>query len=189
RFGTLAQTDSLGTFYTYRTNIGNSVTRGLEIFVQADWQLGANSSISVFTSTALMHARYTDAIVKSGGLNQNISGNQVESAPDLTSRNGMTLRSGRLNLSALYSYTAATFADALNTVNPSPGTGAVGLVPAYGLLDLNAGFRFSRHVECRFNLSNLLDRQYFTKRPMFYPGPGVWSSDGRNFTASLAVRI
>ncbi len=28
-------------------------------------------------------------------------------------------------------------------------------------------------------VNNLLDRQYFTKRPEFYPEPGVWPSDGR----------
>ncbi len=189
RFGTLAQTDGSGTLYTYRTNIGNSVSKGAEIFIQGDWQLGVSSSLSIFTSTALMHARYENAIVKSGSANININGNKVESAPDLTTRNGITMRTGKLSLSALYSYTSATFADALNTVVPPAATGAVGLVPSYGLLDLNAGFRFSKTFELKVNISNLTNKQYFTKRPMFYPGPGVWPSEGRNMSVSLAIRI
>lgn len=28
-------------------------------------------------------------------------------------------------------------------------------------------------------VGNALDVRYFTKRPTFYPGPGVWPSDGR----------
>jgi Fe(3+) dicitrate transport protein len=44
-------------------------------------------------------------------------------------------------------------------------------------------------VMIRFNLNNVFDRQYFTKRPQFYPGPGVWSSDGRSATVTVAVRI
>ena len=89
----------------------------------------------------------------------------------------------------MYSYTSKTFADALNTVQPLKTTGAVGIVPAYGILDMNAAFRFSKQLEARINISNITDKQYFTKRPTFYPGPGVWPSDGRNISITLAVRL
>jgi Fe(3+) dicitrate transport protein len=189
RFGTLSQTDAQGQFYTYRTNIGNSLNSGLEIFVQADWLTGSRSALTVFTSTAIMHARYTSAVVKSGNVNLDIRGNKVESAPDLITRNGVTYRFRKLSVSALYSYTAATYADALNTEIPPAATGAVGLVPAYGLFDLNASFKLSRMLEFRASLSNLTNRHYFTKRPSFYPGPGVWPSEGRNFTVSVIFRL
>ena len=189
RFGSLAEIDNTGAFYTYKTNIGNSLSAGTEIFIQADWITGNKSSVSIFTSTALMHARYTDAIVKSGNKNINIKGNKVESAPDLISRNGITLHVKMFSVSALYSYTSQTYADALNTKIPQKTTGAVGIVPSYGLLDLNASFRFSKNLEIRLNVSNLTNKQYFTKRPTFYPGPGVWPSDGKNGTISLAIHL
>ena len=189
RFGTLAETDNTGAFYTYRTNIGNSFTSGIEFFMQADWVIGDSISLSVFTSTAFTHARYTDAIVRSGTKNINIRGNKVESAPDCITRNGATVRYKKVSFSALYSYTSATYADALNTVIPPKATGATGLVPSYGLLDINASVRFSKNLELKVNLSNVTNKQYFTKRPTFYPGPGVWSSDGRNGSISLAIRI
>lgn len=189
RFGTLAQTDNAGALYIYRTNIGNSLNKGAELFIQGDWALNKKSRLSLFTATAFMQARYRNAVVKSGNANLNISGNKVESAPDLTTRNGITLHTGKLSVSALYSYTSSTFADALNTVQPPAATGATGLVPGYGLLDINTEIHFSKTFELRINLNNLANKQYFTKRPMFYPGPGVWPSDGRNFTASLAIRI
>ncbi|MBY0480089.1 MAG: TonB-dependent receptor [Chitinophagaceae bacterium] len=189
RFGTLAETDANGALYTYRTNIGNSINRGIEIFIQADWHAGRKSSFSAFTSTAFMKARYTDAIVKKGNANIDITGNKVESAPDFTSRNGLTYRYANMSISALYSYTSETFADALNTVLPTPGTGAVGLVPAYGLFDLNSSFKLSSRVELRANLSNLTNKQYFTKRPLFYPGPGIWPSEGRNFSVSVGIKL
>jgi Fe(3+) dicitrate transport protein len=47
RFGTLGLTDETGTFITYRTNIGNSETKGLEIFIQGDWNLSKKSSLSI----------------------------------------------------------------------------------------------------------------------------------------------
>ena len=165
------------------------MSAGTEIFIQADWITGNKSSVSIFTSTALMHARYADAIIKSGNKNINIKGNKVESAPDIISRNGITLRIKMFSVSALYSYTSQTYADALNTKIPQKTTGAVGIVPSYGLLDLNASFRFSKNLEIRLNVSNLTNKQYFTKRPTFYPGPGVWPSDGKNGTISLAIHL
>jgi Fe(3+) dicitrate transport protein len=189
RFGTLALTDNLGAFYTYRTNIGNSFTSGAEIFLQGDWILGKKLGLSVFTSTAFNHARYTDANVKSGTANVNIQGNKVESAPDLISRNGFTLRYKKISWSVLYSYTAESFADPLNTIQPAKATGAVGLVPAYGIVDMNFSIRFSKNLELKANINNLINQQYFTKRPMFYPGPGVWPSDGRNGSVTVAIRL
>ena len=189
RFGTLARTDNAGNFYTYRTNIGNSLTKGLELFIQADWVLSNKTGLSLFTSTAYMHARYTKAIIKSGNNNVDVSGNKVESAPDFISRNGIVFRYRGFALSALYSYTGKTFADALNTVQPLKTTGAVGLVPAYGLLDMNISLRLTGNIEIRASISNITDQQYFTKRPTFYPGPGVWPSDGRNSTVSIIVAL
>ncbi|MGC4102196.1 TonB-dependent receptor family protein [Ferruginibacter sp.] len=189
RFGTLAITDNTGTFYTYRTNIGNSLTKGLEILLQADWILGSKTALSVFTSTAFVHARYTKGMVKSGNANLNVAGNKVESAPDLITRNGATIRVGKMSFSLLYSYTSETFADPLNTVAPLKSTGAIGLVPAYGLLDMNAAVKISKNLEVKMSLNNCTNKQYFTKRPLFYPGPGVWSSDGRNGSVTVAVRL
>ncbi|RYY62517.1 MAG: TonB-dependent receptor [Chitinophagaceae bacterium] len=189
RFGTLSGTDNNGAFYTYRTNIGNSLTKGLEVFVQGDWLLGKKAGISVYTSTAFTEARYTDAAVKSGNDNISIRGNRVESSPALITRNGVSLRYHKFVLGALYSYTSKSFADALNTVVPPRATGATGVVPSYGLLDLNASFRFTSSLEVRLNVGNITDKQYFTKRPTFYPGPGIWPSEGRNGTMTLVVRL
>ena len=189
RFGTLSRTDDQGQFYTYRTNIGNSLNKGIEVFVEGDWMLGSKWGLSVFTSTAFMHARYTSAKLKLGNTNVDVKGNKVESAPDVIMRNGVTLRYARASLSFLYSYTSETFADALNTVKPPAATGAVGLVPSYGLLDINSSVRISKNLECRININNITNKQYFTKRPSFYPGPGIWPSEGRSLGGSVIIRI
>jgi Fe(3+) dicitrate transport protein len=112
----------------------------------------------------------------------------VESVPEWITRNGLNLKYKRLSLSVLYSYTAKSFADPLNTELPS-ATGSIGLVPAYGLLDLNASLRLSHVLLLRLNLNNVTDNQYFTKRPAFYPGPGIWPSDGRSANISIGIRI
>lgn len=189
KFGTLALTDANGDLYTYRTNIGDAFTYGAEIFIQYDWRISGQAALSVFTSTSLMHARYTDATVKSANENKSVRGNRVESAPDMISRNGVTFRFKNASLSGSYHYTSKTFADALNTVTPPPATGAVGLVPAYGLVDMSAAYRFTRNLQLRAQVNNLANKQYFTKRPTFYPGPGIWPSDGRNITVTAEIRL
>jgi Fe(3+) dicitrate transport protein len=189
RFGTLAQTDAANNLVTYRTNIGDSRTKGLEMLIEANWRLNRNTALTLFTATSFMQARYLKATVKNGGSNVDVTGNKVESAPDFITRNGATIHTPMLSVSLLHSYVSSTFADALNTVTPPPATGAVGLVPAYGLLDLNSTVRISKKLSCKINVNNLLNKQYFTKRPLFYPGPGIWPSEGRNWSVSLAIKL
>ena len=188
RLGSLAQKNSAGEEIIFRTNIGNALTKGLELFTQAEFLLSKTSSLTAFTATAFMNAKYQDAVVRSGTTNISIGGNRVESVPEWQSRNGLTLKVKRISLSALHSYTAKSFADALNSVTPT-ANGSAGLVPAYHLFDFNGKINFARRFQLRLNLNNAFDRKYFTKRPQFYPGPGIWPSDGRTFSASLGIKI
>ncbi len=188
RLGTLAQTDAAGNLIIFRTNIGNSRTAGLEFFLQGDFYLGKKASLSLFTSTSFMDARYQNATIKSGNENVRITGSKVEGVPSWITRNGFTFKYSLVSFSALYSYTSENFADPLNTVSPS-ASGATGLVPSYQLLDLNVAIRLTKKIKLSVNANNLLDEHYFTKRPQFYPGPGIWSSDGRTFSATASIKI
>jgi Fe(3+) dicitrate transport protein len=187
RMGNLLMNEN-GSSYIYKTNIGNSLNRGLEMLIEAGLVHTRRSSLSVFTSTALMDARYVDATLLVGTENRTISGNRVESVPRLISRNGLQFGYGGFSAILQYSYVGETFADPLNTRVPSP-TAAVGIVPAYGIWDLNTAVRFGRRFIVRAGINNLMNRQYFTKRPLFYPGPGVWSSDGRSIVVSAGIKI
>ncbi|WP_435353687.1 TonB-dependent receptor family protein [Emticicia sp. SJ17W-69] len=188
RLGTLAQTDANGVFQILRTNIGDSFTKGLEMFVEYYARINEKANISIFTSTALMEAKYLKSEIRSGEKNINIEGNFVESTPQIISRNGATLRYRKLSLTSLFSYTAKSYADALNTVQAS-ANGSVGLVPAYSILDFNATYRISSKLLLKLNLNNATNKQYFTKRPQFYPGPGIWASDGRSVNLTVSTRF
>ena len=186
RLGTLAQTDENGVFQILRTNIGDSFTKGLEMFAEYYVRINEKANFSVFSSNSLMEAKYLKAVVRSGEKNINIEGNFVESTPQVISRNGLTFRFRKLSVTSLFSYTAKSYADALNTVQPSTN-GSVGLVPSYGILDFNATYRISSKILLKFNLNNANNKQYFTKRPQFYPGPGIWASDGRGFCLTIST--
>ncbi|MBV6442217.1 MAG: TonB-dependent receptor [Haliscomenobacteraceae bacterium CHB4] len=182
-----ASVDENGTFYVLRTNIGNSMTNGVEIFGEYNFHLTEHLRASVFTSTAYFDAKYEDAQFRVGNENRDIDGNRVESVPEWISRNGLNLKYKDLSVTFQYSYTDNSFADPLNTVEPS-ATGAVGLVPAYNLLDVNASYRYGNLI-FRLSINNLTDVQYFTKRPSFYPGPGIWPSDGRSVVLTVGLKI
>lgn len=188
RLGTLAQVNSNGDEIIYKTNIGNSVTKGLEFFTQAEFQITRLFSFSLFTATSYMDGRYTDATIRSGNTNISVKGNRIESVPEWQSRNGLTVKMKNTSLSVLHSYTAKSYADALNTVQPT-ATGSAGLVPSYHLFDLNTRTYFSNRLQVGLNLNNVFDKKYFTKRPQFYPGPGIWPSDGRTASVTLSVKI
>lgn len=188
RLGKLAQTDIQGNFYLLQTNIGNSVTTGVEISLQAEFQLAPKVAFSFFTATSQMNARYQNAFIRNGTTNVSIAGKSVESAPEWISRNGLTIRYLHWSFSGLYSYVAKSYADALNTEKPS-ANGAVGAVPAYSLVDFVAECKIVKSLSVKASVNNALDLSYFTKRPMMYPGPGIWPSDGRSFQLGVQFKI
>ncbi|WP_332368370.1 TonB-dependent receptor [Spirosoma telluris] len=188
RLGTLLLTNSDGSNYVYRTNIGDSRSTGVEALIETQILRTEKFLLSGFTSTAFNNARYLNGRVSAGTENRSVTGNQVESAPRWTSRNGLTARYASASVTLQYSYVDATFSDALNTVVPS-ANGAVGPVPAYSLWDLNGTWKISHSLTIRGSVNNLLNQQYFTKRPTFYPGPGVWSSDGRSAVLTVGLTI
>jgi Fe(3+) dicitrate transport protein len=181
--------DVYGNSYNYRTNTGNAVTDGLEIYFEAVPLRGKdNFSLSVFTSTSWMNARYTNASVIVGNKNIDISGNKLESAPTWISRNGLRVFYKNISTSLQYSYVSETFSDPFNTKVP-PSNGSKGPVPAYGLWDIDASVHFLNYFQIKMGVNNLLNKHYFTKRPTFYPDPGIWPSDGRAFYMTFCFKI
>ena len=188
RLGSLVLNDAQGQPYVFRTNIGDSRNKGVEALIEGKLFESDKFQLSGFSSTAFIDARYQNARVSTGTENQSVNGNLVESVPRWTSRNGLTARYRTLSLTLQYSYVGETFADALNTVTPT-ANGAKGLVPAYSLWDINGTWRIRRGLTLRGSLNNLLNKQYFTKRPTFYPGPGIWSSDGRSGLVTVSFNL
>ncbi len=188
RLGTIATSDASGNLIIRRTNIGHSTAKGIELFVQKDFYPSNKSVFSVFTSSSYLDAKYKNAIIRSGSTNIDVSGKDVESTPRYISRNGASFRYSLLSMSLLYSYTAKSFADVFNAVQPN-ASGSTGVVPAYGLTDINGTIQCSKNVKILLNVNNLFDKSYFTKRPQFYPGPGIWPSDGRTYSITANIQL
>lgn len=188
RLGILAETDSSGQLYLYRTNIGDSRTRGLEFFTQYSTSLNSRMQLVAMVSGAFMDARYVKANVRSGGENINIDGNFVESTPPWIVRSSVEVKSEKFGVKALYSFVDKSYADALNTEKPNASASA-GIVPAYQLVDVSTHYWIKNLLKIQASVSNVLNEQYFTKRPQFYPGPGIWPSDGRTFSVAVSYNL
>lgn len=187
RFGALLRTDAQGASYLFKTNVGSSLTKGLELSMELPLLTVGAATVRAYTATSWFDAKYRKGTVVVSGQNRSIVGNRVETVPEWISRTGLTASGGNTSATILVSYTSSSFADPANTETPS-ANGAVGRVPSNTLLDVSASHRFAGWLRVRAGVSNALDRSYFTKRPSFYPGPGVWPSDGRSVQLSVSLR-
>lgn len=175
--------------YIQKTNIGNSRTRGLELFMAYTWHNEIQQrEIRIFNATAFQQAVYTSATFATGGKNLNITGNSLEGVPNVITRTGISATIKSMSVSLLHSYVGEQFSDALNTVTIT-ANGAVGKVPSYGIIDFQGLYVVNKYCQIRFGINNLLNKQYYTKRPTMYPGPGIWPSDGRGVNLGLNLKL
>ncbi len=187
RVGNIIDVEDGQTFVT-KSNFGNSMNDGLEVWLNYALINAGLMKVSVFNATSYMNGRYVGGSIPSGAENISIIGNRIESVPEWIVRSGVTLEMGRFKSLLQHQFVSETFADPLNTRIPSPD-GAVGLVPAYHVLDWNSSFRLSPQLVLRFGVNNLLNSQYFTKRPTMYPGAGIWPSDGRGVVGAVQFKL
>jgi Fe(3+) dicitrate transport protein len=191
RAGTLTVQDAPGANHLYLTNVGNGVAKGIEAYTELSlirsFNPQAGSDLRLFNTLAYTHGRYTSGAVNVSGVNQPLKGHHLEGTPDWTNRTGLTFLSGPVTSTLMFSYVGKNFSDANNTTfNP---TGATGIVPAYHLVDMAFNYSFLKNYHVTFNINNLTNQKYFTRRINMYPGPGILPGDGISFNVGLGVKL
>ncbi len=186
RIGQVLKTDSTTyRYYRYRTNVADSRNVGLECFAEADLfrMLGnqlSTTRLTLFGNIAWIDARYLDSQQPA------FDGKQVEFAPKINLKTGLSLRRKALKASIQWSYLSSQFSDATNAIS-SPNA-VEGLIPSYHVLDATVGYTW-KWFTLEGSCNNALNRMYFTRRAAAYPGPGIIPSDGRSFFLTLQVKI
>lgn len=197
RVGTISRTNTEGKIYQYRTNLGHSVSKGAEAYIEFSpttaWLKGAKiGNISVFASVAAIQARYLDfkttSVVSGQIVEGNLAGKSVENAPEKINRYGITYTKRGLSLSWQISDIGQAFADASNTVTANAAA-TTGLIPAYQVQDISWSYKFKKYAQLKFGVNNLSDARYFTRRSGGYPGPGILPADGRTWYVGLNVKF
>jgi len=197
RIGTIVQLRPDLTSYNLRTNVGNSISKGIEAlvefnFMQAGLLTKNFGEISFFTSYSYNSSLYDNFIVITKNADNtlketNLKNKKVENAPEHILRSGLTYFYKSFSLTTQLSYVSSTFADATNTIQPN-ATATVGLIPAYTVIDFAASYRYKVY-SFKAGLNNVTNAIYFTRRAGGFPGPGLMPSDARNFFVSVGIKL
>ena len=197
RIGTIAQARPDGSIYQFRTNLGNSVSRGFEGYLEFDPVTAFFGSsdvgyVHLFTSLAFIDATYGDfqvTTVSNGQITErNLNGNRVENAPRKINRYGATYNLGKFSMTWQMSDIGKAYADASNT-EVANAAATVGVIPAYRVQDLSASWNVWKQHSLKAGVNNLTDERYFTRRAGGYPGPGIMPADGRTFYMTFALKF
>lgn len=200
----------LGAFYLYynnrlgnifvngknlRTNIGASVSKGIESFVQLDVFKLFNinnrlGNLSVYANVSLIDARYTrwDDPAAIGDSTRDFSGNYVENAPRNINRFGLTYKYKRLSGTIQSNHVGAVYTDALNT-EESNANATIGKIDGYTVLDVSATYLINGKYNVKCGVNNLTNEAYATRRSGGYPGPGLLPGNGRTFYFSIGAKF
>jgi Fe(3+) dicitrate transport protein len=179
----------------YRTNIGTSVSRGVEAYVEADLLRLAGGRrndrrLAVFGSLGTTDARYThwnNPAIAEDPL-RSIEGKRVEYAPAFTLRTGIDWRCARFRGSVLINRVDGVYTDAGNT-EAANATATAGWIPGYTLVDAQFTWAPVTALEATVGVNNVLDAAYATRRSGGYPGPGLLPGTGRSWYITLAARF
>jgi len=181
RIGTVLINSGSLNEYTLRTNVANSVHKGIESYVEFNFlkYLNTNSKkgLSIFNSLAIIDAKYT-----SGGF----KGNRVETAAKYINRIGVTYADKKLSATLQMNNVGDAFGDATNErLSEDP---VAGYIPSYTVFDASATYRIGPY-SVKAGINNISDKAYFTRRTDEYPGPGIIPSSGRSFYLGVSSKF
>jgi Fe(3+) dicitrate transport protein len=176
-----------GSAYRLITNVGNSVSKGIESYVEFNparaFTNNKHTDLIFFASYS-----YTDAKYSGDHKDAATKGKKVENAPANIFRGGISAGYKGFLFTSQVSFVDETFSDANNTVIPT-SNGQNGLIPSYSVVDFSATHKFSKGFNIKAGLNNVFDKRYFTRRAGGYPGPGILPADGRNFFISVGAKF
>ena len=181
RIGTVLIDGGTPDEYTLRTNVANSVHRGIESYIEFNILRFihplSKKGLSIFNSLA-----FTDAKYASG----EYDGKRVEAATKYVNRIGMTYYDAKLSATFQMSNVGDAYGDATNVKESDDPV--AGYIPAYTVLDLSATYRINR-FSVKTGINNISDKAYFTRRTDEYPGPGIIPAIGRSFYLGIAAKF
>lgn len=181
RIGTVLVNEGTADPYTLRTNVANSVHKGVETYIELNILRLINPdikrSLAIFNSFGYTDAKYTTGEFK---------GNRVEAAADYINRVGLSYYDGHFSASIQMSNVGDAFGDASNVrLSTDP---VAGYIPSYNVFDFSTTYKL-KNVAFKAGVNNIADKIYFTRRTDEYPGPGIIPAIGRSLYAGVEFRL
>ena len=182
RIGVEVLTDATtGKSYSYRTNIANSIHKGIESYIEFNLlkylDTKSKYGLSIFNSFAFIDAKYISGKYK---------GNRVETAAKTINRTGLIFNTKSFSTTFQANTVGDAYGDASNVkISDDP---VAGYIPGYTVLDVSATYKIKNYA-IKMGSNNLSDKSYFTRRADEYPGPGILPSIGRSFYVGLSAKF
>ena len=188
RIGTISQNGS-----QFKTNIGTSVSKGIESYVEVDVvklfsEKSKVGSISFFASNSFINATYVkwNNPAIAGDPSKSIENKQVENAPQYIHRGGATYRLKEFSATFQISSVSRVFTDAANT-DAANTTATIGKLSGYEVMDASLSYKFMERYNFKAGVNNIADKKYATRRAGGYPGPGIMPGNGRTVFVSIGA--
>ncbi len=159
----------------FRTNIGDAFSTGLESYINADILklLSRNKThwkLNTFGNFSYVHGRYISG-------ESAFIGNQIEYVVPIVIKSGLRASWKKWFFTYQFSYQDEQFTDATNAILVTDGTR--GIIPSFSIHDINAGWS-RNNFSVKLALNNVMNRAYFTRRALSYPGPGIITAPPRS---------
>lgn len=182
RIGVVLKNDPVsGEGYTLRTNVANSLHKGIESYIEFNIVKYLNPQskygLSVFNSFAYIDAKYTSG---------EFDGKRVEAAAKTINRAGLIFTTEKLSTTLQINYVGDAYGDASNADTSSDPV--AGHIPSYTVLDWSASYKINNFA-LKLGANNLADKAYFTRRTDEYPGPGIIPAVGRSFYLGFTAKF
>ena len=204
RIGTIRKfinNDPANTTYQFRTNLGKSINKGVEVFFDVNifkaCKVGKNAgNLNLFATMAFINATYADfATTTISGVapnviikQSNLKNNKVEYAPNQIHNIGLSYTLKGFSCTMQTRISGEVYSDASNTAIPN-ATGTIGKIDSYQVYDFSAEYKFLNFYNVKCSVNNIFNTVYATRRAGGYPGPGLLPGEGRSMQIGIGVKL
>jgi Fe(3+) dicitrate transport protein len=161
-----------------QTNAGQTLNQGLEGLLMMELGQGWSSDANF---TYLPTAKYNS---NRTGSTDNIYGNRLPYAPELTTNLGLAYKRDALTTRLSGSYVSSQFSDAVNTVTED-SSGRYGRIPSYVVVNLSARYQLNPKTSLFAAVRNLGDKKYIASRNP----DGIFPGAVRNFEVGMSYKF
>lgn len=177
----LKENEITGEEYSFRTNVANSVHKGIESYIEFNILKAIDQEskygLSIFNSFAFIDAKYTTGEYKN---------KRVEAAAKMIDRVGLIVNNKQFSTTFQANYVGDAYGDASNVKTSEDPV--AGYIPAYTVLDFSGTYKIKKSA-LKFGVNNFANKSYFTRRTDEYPGPGIIPSVGRSFYLGISTTL
>ncbi|MBJ59522.1 MAG: TonB-dependent receptor [Flavobacteriales bacterium] len=185
RIGFVLREFDFGGVKSVRDNVGDASLIGVESIIDINIKklisISDQYRLNAFLNLSKISSKYTRSD------QAGIEGNEIEYVPKINFKSGINLGYRKLNTSIQYSYISEQFSDASNAIAGN-SSGIIGQIPDYNIVDVSMSYNINK-FKIESGVNNFFNENYFSRRAVGYPGPGIIPSPKRNYYLCLEIKF